>query len=303
MTAGIPERVDHADFDAYRAAWPATPPLALPERALTERFLARWVAPGASWQLPEDLTVVFARGYLGNWMPGNLVAPTRAIAASGARTLLFRGAAGASIAENAARLARSVRGDGPVLLCGHSRGGLECLLALEDPSLRARAIGVLLSQSPRGPSPVLASVLTGAHADSLGWRRAGEEALQRWGLRAARATRGGLELVEPSLPSVIARVDAAMRGVRVWQTASWSSRPTTWLDSFHARLGEIRPGAAHDGQFFLEDLLWPGLQHVLLAHVDHAQPAMGGFGFDHARYWGVLIGLFLDELTDGAGAP
>jgi len=31
---------------------------------------------------------------------------------------------------------------------------------------------------------------------------------------------------------------------------------------------------------------------VLLAHVDHAQPVMGGFGFDEVRYWKVLIALF-----------
>ena len=90
-------------------------------------------------------------------------------------------------------------------------------------------------------------------------------------------------------------VDAAHRDYPVWQTASWSSQPTTWLDSFHERLGEIRPGCAHDGQFFLEDLIWPGLPHVLLSHVDHAQPAMGGFGFDHVRYWKVVLTLFCEE--------
>lgn len=66
-----------------------------------------------------------------------------------------------------------------------------------------------------------------------------------------------------------------------------------WLDSFHERLGEIRPGVAHDGQFYLDDLVWPGLPHVLLPHLDHAQPVMDGFGFDSRRYWLALVLLAL----------
>ena len=75
------------------------------------------------------------------------------------------------------------------------------------------------------------------------------------------------------------------------ETASWSSQPTAWLDSFHERLGEIGPGRAHDGQFFLDDLIWPGLPHVLLPDVDHAQPAVGGHGFDPARYWLAVLSV------------
>jgi hypothetical protein len=93
----------------------------------------------------------------------------------------------------------------------------------------------------------------------------------------------------------VATVDAGAeaRRYRVLQTASWSATPTTWLDSFHQRLGEIAPGVAHDGQFFLHELVWPALPNVLLPRVDHAQPAMGGHGFDHARYWAAMISLIL----------
>jgi hypothetical protein len=155
-------------------------------------------------------------------------------------------------------------------------------------------MGVVLSQTPRGPSAVLESLLLRTHQDSVGRRRWAEEWTQRLGLHAVGAARGGRQLTSGPLAELVATVDEFAPEFPVWQTASWSSQPTTWLDSFHERLGEIRPGAAHDGQFFLEDLIWPGLPHVLLPHIDHAQPAMGGFGFDHVRYWKLLITLFCE---------
>ena len=63
---------------------------------------------------------------------------------------------------------------------------------------------------------------------------------------------------------------------------------------------EIAPLRAHDGQFLLEDLIWPGLPHVLLPEVDHAQPVLGGAGFDAARYWMTLLAVLLEP---AAAAP
>ncbi|MEZ4320620.1 MAG: hypothetical protein R3F61_24270 [Myxococcota bacterium] len=286
-------------FEAFRELYPATPQLPLPDLALTEAFARTWSLPDAeldacmrdAW---VGTTVVFVRGYLGNWMPGNLVRPMRAFAALGIDARIATNAAGATVATNARGLAEQLGGDGPVLLCGHSRGGLECLVATDlDARLRERAVGVLLSQTPRGPSGVLESLLLRSHDGTLsGARRWAEEWVQRVGLHAIGAASGGRELTAGPLAEVVRAIDACARPFPVWQTASWSSQPTTWLDSFHGRLAEIRPGCAHDGQFFLEDLLWPGLPHVLLAHVDHAQPVMGGFGFDEVRYWKVLAALF-----------
>jgi hypothetical protein len=143
-----------------------------------------------------------------------------------------------------------------------------------------------MSQTPRGASAVLESLLLRRHQASLvGLRRVWAERLQRIGLKVLGVGTGGRELTTEVLDAVVTRLDAVPRPFALLQTASWSSRPTAWLDSFHERLREIRPDCAHDGQFYLEDLIWPQVPHVLLPHVDHAQPAMGGFGFDPAQYW------------------
>jgi hypothetical protein len=300
-----------SEFGAYRTLYPDTPELRLPDGALTAAFDSAWrwsddtldsrVRDGL-----EDVSVVFVRGYLGNWMPGNLVGPMRALRSLGVDARIASNRANATVADNASALATQLDAmPGRLLLCGHSKGGLECLWTLDgSEALRERTLGVILSQTPRGPSGVLESLLTGEHHETLsGWSRWAEEWMQRVGLHAIRAAHGGRQLTRGPLRDVIATLDARSWDLPVWQTTSWSSQPTTWLDSFHGRLEEIRPGCAHDGQFFLEDLLWPGLPHVLLAHVDHAQPVMGGFGFDEARYWKVVIALFVGATASGPDEP
>lgn len=289
------------DFEEYRARWPRTPDLEHPDPGTTARFVAAW-----GWGERElddrlvaavgDRRLVFVRGFLGNWMPGNLSAPVAALQALGIRAELARTATSRTVDANVERLGRLVGpGDERLLLVGHSKGGLECLLlAQRHPEVGARCDGVVLSQTPRGPSAVLESLLERAHQDSVGPKRWVEEWSQRIGLHAVGAAGGGRQLTAAPLAEVVAEIDGGVRAFDVWQTASWSSQPTTWLDSFHERLEEIRPGCAHDGQFFLEDLIWPDLPHVLLPHLDHAQPVMGGFGFDHVRYWKVVLTLFCE---------
>jgi hypothetical protein len=166
-------------------------------------------------------------------------------------------------------------------------------------SWQNRTRGVVRSQTPRGASAVLESLLLRRHQNSLsGARRRWAERMQRMSLRVINAVRSGAELTGNSISEVIAKL-ATAPALPLLQMASFSSRPTTWLDSFHQRLGEVRPGCAHDGQFYVEDLIWPGLPHVLLPHVDHAQPVMGGSGFDSARYWLATLLLFLDSLPAG----
>lgn len=293
---------DPAGFDTYRERFPATPALTLPPDH-TPAFIDAWHTladpherRAALYSIParERTTVVFIRGYLGHYMPENFVATRDAIRRAGFHAFIAKNSAGGPVAENASRLAvelaRRVPPEHALIFCGHSRGGLEALTLLSrHPHLIARTRAVLLSQTPRGPSYVLESVLSGRHADSLTARRRLAELTQRVGLHLVRAHPGGLELHREALAALVSSLSPQRLGVPVLQTASWSSRPTTWLDSFHERLGEIRPGVAHDGQFYLEDLLWPELPHILLPHLDHAQPVMDGFGFDSARYWSTLI--------------
>jgi hypothetical protein len=302
MTTPSPTWTPEA-FDRYRDRYPHTPPLVPdPDRACTARFAAAWNAADGGAALrarAAATTIVFVRGYLGHYMPGNLVAACRAVRRLGFDAFIARNRSGGTVEGNVAALARQLarRGARPrLVLCGHSRGGLECLILLaQSPALAARCDGVALSQTPHGPSRVIESLLLGRHRDTLrGAHRRTAEALQRAGLFVLGARRGGYELTSEAWPALVARVDGLTWPFPVVQTASWSSHPTAWLDSFHERLGEIGPGRAHDGQFFLDDLIWPRLPHVLLAEVDHAQPAVGGHGFDPVRYWLVVLEVLLD---------
>lgn len=54
--------------------------------------------------LARDTSVVFVRGYLGNYMRGNLVPACRALRAAGVDTFIARTGAGATVAANARRL-------------------------------------------------------------------------------------------------------------------------------------------------------------------------------------------------------
>lgn len=291
-------------FERYQTLYPQTPPLAPePDPVWTARFVQRWrcgsdaVARTLS-RHSADATVVFVRGYLGHYMPGNLIAPCAALRHLGFDSFIARNRSGGTVAGNVAALARQLRARATrerLVFCGHSRGGLECLTLLaQDASIAARCAGVALSQTPHGPSRVMESVLHGQHRDAtLSARRRAAETVQHAALVLLRAKRGGHELTSAVWPVLVKNVDAARWPFPVLQTASWSSRPTAWLDSFHERLNEIGPGRAHDGQFFLEDLMWPELPHVLLPHLDHAQPAVGGQGFDPARYWLVVLSLIM----------
>lgn len=295
-------------FLAYREHFPRTPRLdPLPDPSTTRAFADVFAALGSiddaglrarCGPFAATTTVVFVRGYLGGFMPGNLVGPCRAARRAGFDALVAPMKSGGTIEENVARLGalldrRTTRSR--LVFCGHSKGGLESLVLLRGrPDLAARCDGVLLSQTPRGPSRVLECLIESAHDATLtGPLRRAAVAVQRGGLRAMGGVPGGRELIGPRIFDVTAGL-AAERPFPIMQTSSWSTRPTSWLDSFHERLGEIRPGVAHDGQFYLEDLLWPGLPHVLLPHVDHAQPVMGGFGFPHERYWSAMLVLLLE---------
>jgi hypothetical protein len=286
-------------FADYRARWPDTPAFAMPERDRTEAFAEAWRADDpARLRFAKDTTIAFVRGYLGNYMPGNLVGPARSLSALGFDAYVVGNRSGVRAEDNAPSIAQQLRGRSRdrLILCGHSKGGLEALLVLRDaPDLAAKCVGVALSQTPRGPSRVLESLLLHAHQETLSgpWRRAAEHA-QRMGLYAIGAVDGGLQLTAERVAELVAAVEPTLARHAVLQTASWSSRPTTWLDSFHERLEEVRPRCAHDGQFYLEDLLWPGLPHVLLPHLDHAQPAVGGFGFDEARYWRAIVAVLVE---------
>jgi len=294
-------------FSEYRKHYAATPALKVPAVDLSERFIALWEDPAAlTVPMAADTTVLLLRGFLAAFMPGNLVRVCQALGALGFDARMAGTNTLDSVQKNSARIAEQLRRQPPrsrLILLGHSKGGHEALTFLLDhPAFAAKCAGVAMAQSTRGASLVLESMMLGRHRETLPtrWRRFNEGA-QSVGLGLSNAKRGGRDLVEPGLAAVLARIDGARFSFPIVQTVSWSTIPTSWLDAFHERLGEIRPGCANDGQFYLEDLFWPDhVAHVLLPELDHAQPAMGGHGFDEVRFWIVQLRLML---TGASSAP
>jgi hypothetical protein len=285
-------------FERYRALFPATPALAAHDDA-TPAFIAQWEAMGSSLKRavpPEaDLTLVLVRGLFGSLIPRHFAAPLTRLRAAGWRVMIANTAAAGTMARNAALLRRDLEcraPDGRLAFLCHSKGGLDVLALLAaSPELAARTAGIVLCQAPRAGCVVLESVLLGMHCDSAPVARRVSERVTRAAVALAGARAACLELTSPAIDAPIASLTPVAAKHRVIGVASWSSRPTAWLDSQHARLAAIRPGCAHDGLFYLEDLLWPGAKAVLLPEIDHAQPSVGGGGFDHARFWSALAGL------------
>jgi hypothetical protein len=286
-------------FDRYRGLFPATPAIATTDDA-TSAFIAHWDGLALRHSDPPagDFTLVLVRGLFGSWIPRHFAAPLARLHAAGRRAIIANTAATGTIATNAALLARDLAQRVPAgrvaFLC-HSKGGLDVLAALAaDAALAARTAGVVLCQTPRAGCAVLESVLLGRFVESAPPLRRLNEIATSGAMALAGARAACLELTSPAIDAPIAALTPVAARLRVISVASWSSRPTAWLDSQHARLAAIRPGCAHDGLFYLEDLLWPDARQVLLPEIDHAQPSVGGAGFDHARFWSALAGLLGD---------
>jgi hypothetical protein len=296
-------------FGDYHGLFPATPNLeGLAGSEATSDFIAAWdrLEPrrGGDAGLQgssRHTTFILARGLFGGWIPGNFIAPLRALQAAGCDATIAASGSVATVEVNAARIARDVEsklrpGHRLILLC-HSKGGLDALeMLLRSPALCERTAAVVLCQTPRGGCPILESVLLGAHADSLDgpWEHA-RESLARAGLAVAGARKACLDLTGAAMRESIPRLDAGELRMPVISVASWSIAPTAWLDSQHGRMKAVRPGCAHDGLFFTESLVWPIGEQVLLPRIDHSQPTVGGAGFDHARMWLALARLALER--------
>lgn len=293
-------------FADYGRFYPATPGIACGARGdATVPFIAAWDA----WDVPQErgpridaaVTFVFVRGLFGRWIPGHFAAPLRALREAGAHAFVARSRAAGTVAINARLLAADIRqrapGTGQLIFLCHSKGGLDLLHSLRQaPDLQHRAAAVVLCQSPRDGCAVLESVLLREHRDSL--RASSQrfsEAAARIALIASGSRPGCLELTGTTLAAHIDDLDRVAGSLPTLAVASWSVEPSAWLDSQHARLGAIRPNCAHDGLFFLEDLVWPTTRAVLLPRIDHSQPCVGGLNFPHGRFWHALATVAVAE--------
>jgi hypothetical protein len=282
-------------FDLYRELYPATPSLGANSHDISAEFAREWAAAKTPVAAQADFTCVLVRGLFGSWIPRHFAAPLQRLRQAGLRALIARGRAVGTIDTNASLLRADIEARQPkgrlLFLC-HSKGGLDLLAMLAAaPELRERTAGLVLCQTPRAGCVVLESVLMQAHRDSASATQRYKEAAARAAIVLAGARAACLELTSPRVQRRVDELSALAAQLPLLSVASWSSQPTAWLDSQHARLAAIRPGCAHDGLFYLEDLIWPGRQ-VRLPRLDHAQMCVGGDGFDHGRFWLSLANLF-----------
>ena len=281
---------DPRGFEAYARHYPATDwqPVA-PEHDLTNAFVSHWDRNRLR-AIQDVNTVAFSPGLFSEFLPGCFAAGKRALTDSGFRVIRTRARSRYGIREQVSRLAvelgkRLAPGE-PFVWCGHSKGGIELLYALETVRvLRESCVAALVVQPAVGTSRVVDRWLnrpTGI-GERIG-RQLISTPLIRTGVRDISNDRdpaitGWLESFVPSVPTVCA--------------VSWSIRPTSWVDSYHRTLNRIAPGHAHDGQFFLADQRIPGVSLVCLPEIDHAQAVFGGHGFDAGRFWRALISIAL----------
>ena len=170
---------------------------------------------------------------------------------------------GDPVARNAARLAEVLAGDErPALLIGHSKGGLESLAALMDPTARSRCRAFLALQSPFFGSPV-ADALVAART----LHRAAGMALQALklgsgeGLRDLTTTvrRAWMAQHAAQIAALIARIPVLTAATRLDADCHPADRRYLPL----VRWVEKR-GGPNDGLVTVESALLPGAMHEVL---------------------------------------
>lgn len=286
-------------FAEYRQRFPSSPHLEpLARASATAEFVATWNdLPAISPPVPETC-FVFVRGLFGSWIPRHFAHPLQMLQRAGLRAIIANTRAAGTIEENARAVERDVlervaENERIVFLC-HSKGGLDTLAALATSApMRARTGAVVLCQTPRESCAVLEAVLLGAYSDVASYGDRVKERLAGVALDVCAARSGCLDITSPRIEEWVRRIDGCEPTLPMVSVASWSSHPTSWLESQHARLATVRSGCAHDGLFFTEQLIWPVGEQVLLPRLDHSQPGVGGAGFDHGRFWLALAQLAL----------
>lgn len=282
-------------FDDWRRHYPATPlPRATPDLDLSARFIDSWAARAT--RLPATTTIVLIAGLYSEWLPGCHRDARRALRAAGYRVLTVPVRSARGVFEQGEWIAETLRtrlpASGDFVALTHSKGGIDTLAALNGaPALRARCTGIALVQPPVGPSAIVDTLFAdnaSARANApppLAERIARRLLDSRW---TANGTRDIGSRRDPRVAAMLAAVPA---GLHLVHAISWSVHAATRFDSHHAKLNGLRPGCAHDGQFYLEHQVLHGQPWIGLPRLDHGQPVIGGLGFDAGRFWLALADL------------
>ena len=93
-------------FDRYREIFPETQSICIDgDLNKSAMFCFKWslgveVAAGNLESLAADTSIVFVRGFLGNFMPGNLTQPVKALRRLGFDSFILKNRAGADVKSN-----------------------------------------------------------------------------------------------------------------------------------------------------------------------------------------------------------
>lgn len=262
--------------------YPKTPEIEGVDWALTDFFHALDNHQTADLADAPLIHIVLVKGLMGDHMLNHFKDVKEHFLQQGYEVSVAPTSGTASIKDNAAAIALHLSqiNKNIYLLC-HSKGGLDALTALENDQQIWPAIkGAILVQTPFDISPVLNSILTGAYP--RGKRTTLKEAVYKVSLHLLSAKKACYDLINPNIKPYLKNYHFPFP---VIQCVTWSVQPTSWVDSFHKRLSEIDKGVAHDGQFYVHKMLWPCFPNILVGGIDHAQPVVGGYGFQAGYFW------------------
>jgi len=291
-------------FDDWRTFYPTTP-FFRPAIGLdlTSRFIESWVSKTV--RLPATTTIVLIAGLYSEWLPGCHRAARRTLQAAGYRVLTAPVSSARNVFEQGTHIAAFLRArlpaKGDFVALTHSKGGIDALAALSgDPMLRARCKGIALVQPPIGPSAIVDRIFGySAGRSSLVMFEPGRLAHRL--LNSRWVGDGTRDISSQRDPRVGAMLAAIPEDLHLVHAVSWSIAAATHFDSHHAQLNALRPGCAHDGQFYLEHQTLPGYPQICLPRLDHGQPVIGGLGFDAGRFWLALADLLHITLGQSQG--
>lgn len=219
-------------------------------------------------------------------------------------------------AKNARSLARSVvAAPKPVVVIGHSKGGLDAMEMLERfPAARARVAKLVAIQSPFYGSPLADWILSlprliydatvlyirALHPLAF-WRTSpffGTDTLRP----LSRAARAAFPRLRPG----------AWGGVDLYSVASWASAASLGRASFlgaGAFVGQAMASGANDGLVGVEDSVLPGSRYAVLEEIGHLDPVSDPAHWKHRALRLAAGETFAAELTEAivrwihAGTP
>ncbi|MGF6114340.1 esterase/lipase family protein [Pseudomonas frederiksbergensis] len=287
-------------FDDWPLHFPATP-FVRPAAHLdwTGRFISCWDKPTPS--LPPSTLVVLVAGLFSEWLPRCFQDCAQALRDAGYQVLRMPVRSSRGVMAQGRHISKVLTAElqhgQRFVLLAHSKGGLDALAALsQDKALSDACDGVALVQPPTGPSTVMDEVLgcaAGQPGHSYPLDRV-RRVLAKTPWMAA-GTRDISSLRDPQIAQLLNQLPVDLNATHV---VSWTAAPSSRFDTHHARLNAQRPGCAHDGQFYIENLRIEGMPQICLPHLDHGQPVLGGGGFDATRFWLTLLNV-LHETRPG----